>query len=351
MSRTKAKVARNFSAIAPTVYWHKLDGSRHEAMNHNRHDVVLAIFVAVCCLGRSQSPATAEPAPAGSALFNQDSHKSRGFGTDAARVDSQITLNIPGGQAGAVYAYLRSAYADKNELLEKKFPSLPLHGNQKIDVSVFTDQYFDTPNLDLYQKQNSARYRTRINTTDKSDPKSGRELVQVKVTPPAGFVMRTELKFAVKPSKKPRDIDDFHPLIGRIDRQQREDFKEAIERLGLNPLALQRTLTIQQQRSRVYVYWGKENILSFSVDEYQTRILWTTARSASVDVGLVENVFTEADEAKRKSLREIRDFMVRDLKEHFPTLEQTTKEKYCILLEQIMGQLPGFQFLLKHKLT
>lgn len=320
-------------------------------MNPYRYRVFFVMFVAVFCVGRSQSPVTTESTPISNVLFNQDPRNSRGFGTEAARVDSQITLNIPGGQEAAVYAYLRSTYADNNELLRKKFPTLPLHGNKKIDVSIFTDQYFDTPNLDLYRKQNTARYRTRTNTTDQSDPKSGRELVQVKITPPAGFVMRTELKFAVKPSKKPRDIEDLHPLISRIDRQQRGDFKEAIYDLGLNPLALQHTLTIRQQRSRVYIYWGGENILSFSVDEFQTRILWATARSASVDVGLVENVFTEADEAKRKLMWEIRDFMVRDLKEHFPALEQTSKEKHSILLEQIMEKIPFFQFLLKHKLN
>lgn len=319
-------------------------------MNQIRIGAIFSLGAVLCCLGRAQTPIPPPSTSVGGAIFSQDPHSSRGFGTEAARVDSQITLNIPDGQAAAVYAYLRSAYAENNDLLRREFPAFPLHGDKKIDVSVFTDRYFDTPNLDLFQSQNSARYRTRINTTNKADPKSGRELVQVKVTPPAGFAMRTELKFAVKPSKRPHNVDDLHPLISRIDRTQRQDFKDAIEQLGLNPLTLQRTLTIQQQRSRVYIYWGEENILSFSVDEYQARTLWTTARSASVDVGLVENVFTEANENKRKKMQEIRDFMVRDLKAHFPKMEQASQEKYCILLEQIMAKLPFFRFLLKHRL-
>lgn len=318
-------------------------------VKNTRHFHLLILLLTAGFSGdRGVAQEAIPPNNASEIIFNQSSHDSRGFGVDAARVDSQITLSIPAGQAPAVYAYLRATYADSNDMLQKAFPELPLRGLKTTDVSLFTDEYYDTPKLDLYQRQNTTRYRIRVNTTDPADRKSGRELVQIKVTPTGAFEMRSELKFEVNPSTKRRDPDDFHPLIRLIDRDQRQDFKDAMQSLGLNALSLRHILTNSQQRSRVYINWGKAGLLSFSVDEFHSRILWASASLASVDIGLVENEFTAADEAKRKAMREIRDLMIRDLKQRFPELTQTKKEKYGLLLDQLLPQIPFLRFLFEH---
>ncbi len=311
----------------------------------------MSFFVAVSVLLCFIVPAYAETATTSNqSVFDQSTHDSTGYGTQAARVDSQITLKIPAGKAQEVYAYLRANYVDKHELLSKAFPGLELYGQQRVDVSNFTDEYFDTPNLDLFKSQNSARHRGRVNTTDPSDRKNGRELVQIKVTPPGKFEQRTELKFDVQDHIKNETKDDSHPLIKLVKTKLREDFKNAFTAMGIDPYTLRHILTNHQQRSRVYINLKDQNILSFSVDEFGTQVLWAKAAASSVDVGLVENVYTAAEPKTREELGAIRQFMVDDLTQHFPELTQNSEEKYSILLKQIESEIPFYQTLIKYRI-
>ena len=84
----------------------------------------------------------------------------------------------------------------------------------------------------------------------------------------------------------------------------------------------------------------KYKVESFSVDEGSARVVWVEGRFASVDLGLVEIAYTEADEAKRKKMWEIRDAIIEDLRNHIPDLAQTSNSKYGIVLEQLMDKLP-----------
>ena len=291
--------------------------------------------------------------------FSQATHVARGCGTESARVDSQLTLKISEKQADDVYKYLSGKYAGKDNLLSDLFPSVHLSGQSKSDVSLFTDEYYDTPDLALYKNQNSVRFRSRVNTTDAEDRKSGRQLVQMKVTPPGQFDSRTELKYEVKDNgrtddgKKSRRAgsgrgrhknfssrDDRHPLIKMISRSKRRDFLSAFEGTGIDPYSLEHILTLQQTRSRVYINWDATNILSFSVDTGSARVLWAKESFASVDIGLVEIAYTEANDEKRKTMREIRDAMVKDLKDHFPALTVSSDSKYGIVLEGLIADLP-----------
>lgn len=285
--------------------------------------------------------ADAEPQGGPDFAIHQDQHAARGFGADSARVDSQITFRIPDGEAGAVYEYLKAKYVGQSGVLRERFPDLDLHGQPMSDVSLFTDEYFDTPTLTLFRTRNSARHRTRINTTDPDDRKSGRELVQVKVTPPGQFTLRNEFKYKVKPpSERAKSFDDVHPLIRLVSKSQREDFKRVFREADIDPYSLSHVFTIQQTRSRGYLNWGDTNILSFSVDEGSASALWAEGRFASVDLGLVEVAYTEADEAKRQKMWEIRDAVVEDLLARFPRLVQTTNSKYGLVLSQIIRQRP-----------
>ncbi len=303
---------------------------------------VLALVVTVGLVARFGYPPPQVADEDGSTFAVQmDPHAARGFGTDSARVDSQITLRIPFGKADAVYQYLKSKYVGQDNVLKDQFPDAHLHGLPKSDVSAFTDSYFDTPDLDLYRTLNSCRHRLRINTTDPNDRKSGRELVQMKVTPPGKFTLRTELKYEVKRSGgKIKSADDVHPLLSLIAKEQREDFKRTYTDAGVNPYSLQRILTIHQTRSRGYLNWDNKPVFSFSVDEGSARILWATGCYASVDLGLVEIEYTEADEARRKVMWAIRDAIKQDLIAHFPDLVQTTQSKYSIVLKQMMDRIP-----------
>ena len=312
--------------------------------------VLFSLLSGDACLYAQQSAKPIGSKP----LFNQETHEAKGYGTNAARVDSQITLKIPEGKAQEVFSYIKETYAGNNDLLKNAFPALDLKGQEKIDIIEFTDEYFDTPNLDLYRNKNSVRHRHRLNTTDPNDRKSGRELIQMKVTPPGRFDMRTELKFKVekklKNQLKRKDLDNNNQLLRFVNINSRANFKDALTKVGIDPYSLRLIITNHQRRSRVYVNWGNENTFSFSVDEYEATLLGLKASACSVDVGRCEKPYTAANEAKRKVMRDVTDFMVADLKTHFPELEQNNEDKYNILLHQILAQLPCLEFLIKWNL-
>jgi len=306
---------------------------------------IAGVVVATFAAGRFASwyfHPTVEPDPQDAPEFSvrQQQHAAHGYGADSARVDSQVTFRIPDGQADAVYQYLKGRYVGQTGILADLFPGIDLHGQSKSDVSIFTDEYYDTPELDLYKTRNSARHRTRVNTTDPEDRKSGRELVQMKLTPPGHFNLRSEFKYKVKRGGKRKALDEAHPLISLIAKSQRSDFKKVFADAGIDPYSLAHVFTVQQTRSRGYLNWGDKNILSFSVDEGSAGILWAKGRFSSVDLGLVEVTYTEADESKRQKMWEIRDAIIKDLEDHFPDLTPTSDSKYGIVLTQLMQQLP-----------
>jgi hypothetical protein len=274
------------------------------------------------------APAASERGPA-KPVFDQDTHSSaKSHGTEGARVDAQITLNIPVEHAQEVYHYLRATYADSDAFVKKNFPGMALKGQTRVDISKFMDEYYDTPNFDFYKNNSSIRHRKRESTTDETDRKSGRELVQIKYTPPGRFEHRTEVKFNVEPSAEPG-------VAGLVQEDQREDFKRAIAKIGFDAATLKHVLTNHQTRSRVYVDWDGKGFISMSTDEYVAGFLWAEARLASVDIGLQENDFTEADDAKRQKMWETRDVMIKDLLRQFPYLTQNSDEKYSLLVSKL----------------
>ena len=312
----------------------------------------IAAFIALNAWAVFAPYALEKSTPAIALSAEQDLHAARGFGSESARVDSQITLKIPAGQADSVYQYLKGKYAGQGNILAGQFPGLDLRGQDMSDVSIFTDSYYDTPDLVLFRSKNSARHRLRVNTTNPDDRKSGRELVQVKITPPDRFVVRSELKYKVSSSYSwNQGSTGSHPPLWKIvARGQREDFKKQFADAGLDPLALRHITTIRQSRSRVYINMGSTNILSFSVDQGSTSMLWAKGSFASVDIGLVEIAYTETGEEKRQLMWKIREALIADLKQHFPGLVQNSDSKYGLVLEQLIRQIPGLPRLLAYQL-
>lgn len=272
---------------------------------------------------------------------SQDAHAS-GFGSEGARVDSQITLAMPDNKVDEVYQYLRDTYGTHDNLLKNAFPDLDLNGQSQEDVSEFVDDYYETPDFDFFHSMSSVRHRHRSNLVNPEDVKNGRELIQVKTTPFGRFDLRTEVKFLVQPLK-----DDIHPLVGIVDDKQRTDFKNVLTNIGINPYNLRHIFSLRQVRRRVYLNWGTENFFSFSVDTGEARMLWGVGKFASVDLGLVEKVYTPAGVEKREKMVEIKNFILKDLQDHFPYLAQNSDDKYNIIINQLSSQIPKFKLLFK----
>jgi len=117
-----------------------------------------------------------------------------------------------------------------------------------------------------------------------------------------------------------------------------------------------RTLT----GSEVIRYWNQSpdelayiwvqldmNIFSFSVDEGSARVLWAKGSFSSVDLGLVEIAYTEANEARREQMWAIRDAIVDDLLRRFPALAQNDDSKYSIVLAQLVQKLPLLPWMIR----
>ncbi|HUR29023.1 MAG TPA: hypothetical protein VM509_12610, partial [Planctomycetota bacterium] len=252
----------------------------------------------------------------------------------------------------AVYQYLVDKYVGKDDILGDRFPGKHLHGQKNSDVSVFTDEYYDTPSLALFANKNSVRHRTRVNTTNPEDRKSGRQLVQVKVTPPGQFTLRNELKYEVSNDARPaKQTGEKHPLIRLISKKLRADFEKVFAEAGLDARSLHHIFTIVQTRRRGYLNWDDKNILSFSVDQGSASILWGKGTFSSVDLGLVEIAYTEATEQRREEMWNVRDAILADLVRQFPALVQTTDSKYSIVLTQLVDQVPALPLLLRTGLS
>lgn len=276
----------------------------------------------------------------------QATHASKGhFGTDFSRVDSQTTLKIPLGEAHEVYAYLRKTYGNNHiGFIKAAFPNLDLQGEQRQDVSDFTDYYFDTAYLDLYKSRNTIRFRHRVNTLDKNDPKNGRELVQIKITPHGHFELRNEIKYKVDENNvAPAQITHGASPVAFIKPDQVKDFSAAIAPIQAQDLRY--LVTLHQVRSRAYLDMDGENIISFSVDQIESHALWASARIASVDIGLQETTYTQADPKKRAIMRKIDQLVLDDLRRQFPQLTLNKKDKYELIVSQLSQEIPGFGFL------
>ena len=76
-------------------------------------------------------------------------------------------------------------------------------------------------------------------------------------------------------------------------------------------------------------------------------MLWAEGRFSSVDLGLVEVAYTEADETRRQQMWAIRDAIIEDLRAHFPELTQTSNSKYGIVMAELVEEIPLIPVLLR----
>ncbi len=307
----------------------------------------IGLLLALVVLSRAQG-SSAQQASSPQQPDLSGAHAARGYGLDSARVDSQITLKIPTAEADAVYEYLKTKYVGQQDILAELLPGHHLNGQKMSDLSIFTDKYFDTPTLQLHANKNSVRHRSRVNTTNPDDRKSGRELVQVKVTPAGNFTLRNELKYQVDEAHNaPGQGRETHPLIRLISARLRANFKQVFVDASIDPYALKHVFTIVQTRRRGYVNWDDKNIFSFSVDQGSAHYLWAKGSFSSVDLGLVEIVYTEADPEQREQMWHVRDAIVQDLMTRFPNLQQNSDSKYSIVLDQLEAQIPWIPLILR----
>jgi hypothetical protein len=161
---------------------------------------------------------------------------------------------------------------------------------------------------------------------------------------------RGEIKFEIEYPNSIKHPEDAHPMLGIVKRSHREDLKQRLTSVGLDPYAMRPILTISDIRRRVYVRRNNEPFLSVSFDNASCSVLWANWRFYEIEPELNEVPFTEADEATRKYMEKINHEVIDTLMMTFPYLKRDLTPKYCKAFHTIESQIPGYRFLIKANL-
>lgn len=249
---------------------------------------------------------------------------------DAIRIEYEAKLKVPMEQTEQVWDWLQQRYSDCTWLNAAGHEFTAGFGDED-----FTDVYFDTPGLHVLAQKGGVRHRSRVVHSGPSYRKDGRELLQLKINrgDEAGLA-RSEVKYKIV-ERQQGQKDDAHPLLGLIDRDDREDCIARLAALGLDARAMRPVVTLKQNRRRVYVNDADGAFATITLDACSTDSWGADVRWTEIELELNEIRFTKADPAERAAMKEIDLHMQRDLQETFPGIVQDQTSKYTYSLEKI----------------
>lgn len=259
------------------------------------------------------------------------------------RIEQEGKLLVPQEKANEVWQWLRENYVDNHEALNRLDPTLTVYA----DEENFRDNYFDTPTLQLLNKQNSVRHRQRENLTNPEDRKSGRELVQIKLSNISDNQLnRGEYKFDVDLSKGPEP--DKNLLVGIIKKgNQRDDFISRLMELEIKPEALRPILIVNDFRQRIYFEKDTKAYISISFDQVTVKRWWAKVQFTEIEPELNEVTYTENDEAGRKEMENINHQIIASIKQRFPEIVTDLTPKYNKSFNGLEKKIPGFRWLIR----
>lgn len=248
----------------------------------------------------------------------------------ATRIEYEAKLKVPIEQTEQVWDWLEQRYADCGWLNTGGHDFTAGFGDED-----FTDVYFDTPGLHVLAQEGGVRHRSRVVHSGPSYRKDGRELLQLKINrgDEAGLA-RSEVKYKIV-ERQQGQKDDAHPLLGLIDRDDRQDCIARLAALGLDARAMRPVVTLKQNRRRVYVNDADGAFATITLDACSTDSWGADVRWTEIELELNEIRFTKADPAERAGMKEIDLHMQRDLQEAFPGIVQDQTSKYTHSLEEI----------------
>ena len=262
---------------------------------------------------------------------------------NALRIEQEGKLLVPQEKANEVWQWLRKNYIDNHEVLNRLDPTLTVYA----DEENFRDNYFDTPALQLLDKQNSVRHRQRENLTNPEDRKSGRELVQIKLSNISDNQLnRGEYKFEVDLSKGP--APDKNLLVGLIKKgSQRDNFISRLMDLEIKPDYLRPILIVNDFRQRIYFEKEAKPYSSISFDQVTVKRWWAKVQFVEIEPELNEISYTENDEAGRKEMENINRQIIASIKQQFPEIVTDLTPKYNKSFNGLEKKIPGLRWLIR----
>jgi len=268
-------------------------------------------------------------------------------GYNKLRIEQEDKLLVPLDKTDEVWKFLYERFIVDTESLKKLDASFTSSFNEE----QFTDTYFDTPDLKLLSTQSGVRYRRRVNLTNPEDEKSGRELMQIKMNDISQNVLeRGEIKFKIKHPTKKDSPEDRHPMLGIVKPSQRDDFKQRLKALGLEPFSMQPILTVEDFRRRIYINREGKPFMSLSLDVASSNIWWAKTKFVEIEPELNEIAFTEANQETKKYMETILHKSITEIKQQFPYVETNLTPKYCKSFYYLEAQLPFLRFLVRWNL-
>lgn len=245
---------------------------------------------------------------------------------ERVRIENEVKLKVPFEQTDEVWDWLQVRYGDAAWLDRDGHEFRAEFGDEN-----FTDIYYDTANLDMLAEQSGIRHRSREIVSGPAIAKDDRHLLQIKLNrdDDASGISRSEIKFnAGYVELRPKSDDDVHPMIGLVQRNQREEMKSVIRSLGLDPYAMRPILTLEQNRKRVYIEDQFGAFATLTLDLVSTSSWGTNLRWSEMELELNEVRYTQADAETRRWMEGITLAIQDDLMREFPRIEQDQTPKY-----------------------
>ncbi len=200
-------------------------------------------------------------------------------------------------------------------------------------TELFTDEYFDSTNKQLLNRNLSLRYRER-----KQSENQEKKLVQFKGLLKESSGIQFEYKFGVPDVPDRNDIYARHPVLGRVDKDERERFEYELARFDIATEGLQSAFRFDQKRQRWYLSDSKGDMLTVSLDHVRLKSIPFHAFT-ELEIEINENRYTNGNEAERAYLDTIQDKLVHLKKLDFPFMEADQRSKYEKMQTLIEGSL------------
>jgi hypothetical protein len=297
--------------------------------------VLFGLFLSACLPSSRAESKTVQDIKALQATYSQ------------IRLESEGKLIVPPAMLEEVWAYLLQRLVTDKTFIKSLDPNLDSFWYDEL----FTDDYFDTPDLVLLDRESGIRHRSRVNLTNPEFEKSGRELIQIKLNNiDSNKLNRGEIKFDIKPSKKLNNPDNFFPVLGLIKPVDRPAFKQIMKQLDIDPYSLIKMLTIHQRRRSIYLTRDGGQFISIRLDEVSSDLLWEKFRHIEIEPEINEIPYTSASDDQKRVMESINAKIIEDIRQHFPEIKMDLTPKYNKAYNYFESRIPFLRFLLANNM-
>ena len=202
--------------------------------------------------------------------------------------------------------------------------------NSRASTERFVDEYFESTNNALRNQSLSLRYRQR--QVSKNQEK---KLVQFKGLVTGLSNVQFEYKFDVPEFVDRNNIYARHPLLGYVDKDDRERLTYELARFDIVAEELNSALSLSQKRQRWYLSDAKGDLLTVSLDYVRLRS-FPFHEFTELEIEINENRYTNGDKAERAYVDTKQTQVIELINKELPlmTVDQRSKyEKMVALVE------------------